>query len=133
LNNQLLQGGGYVNPHYDFPTKIYCQTLQLADNPALLESYRKVHDEIWDEIPEGICAVGILEMKLFLFATTAVMLVVTPIDFDWDTQMAKLAVLPRQQEWEDHVSEVQQCAAGCTSDEKWKMMEQFFCLPAPKK
>jgi L-rhamnose mutarotase len=73
LNNQLLQGGGYVNPHYDFPTKIYCQTLQLADNPALLESYRKVHDEIWDEIPEGICAVGILEMKLFLFATTGIL------------------------------------------------------------
>ncbi len=129
LKNQLLQGGGYENPKYDLPTKIYCQTLQLADNPELIEQYKRVHSEIWKEIPEGIRAVGILEMKLFIFDTTAVMLVVTPLDFDWDTQMAELAKLPRQQEWEDHVSLVQQASAGCTSDEKWKMMEQFFCLP----
>jgi L-rhamnose mutarotase len=133
LNNQILEGGGYENPQYDFPTKIYCQTLQLADNPDLIESYRKVHDEIWKEIPEGIRAVGILEMKLFLFGTTAVMLAITPLDFDWNTQMAKLATLPRQQEWEDYVSLVQQFAAGHTSDEKWKMMKQFFCLPADDK
>jgi L-rhamnose mutarotase len=132
MNNSTFNGGGYENPRYDFPTKVYCQTLQLADNPDLIERYRKVHAEIWKEIPEGIRAVGILEMKLFLAGTTAVMLVVTPIDFDWDTQMAKLAKLPRQQEWEDHVALVQQFAAGHTSDEKWQMMEQFFCLPSQK-
>jgi L-rhamnose mutarotase len=133
LNNQILQGGGYENPQYDFPTKIYCQTLQLAYDSELIERYKKVHAEIWKEIPEGIRAVGILEMKLFIFGTTAVMLAVTPVDFDWNTQMAKLATLPRQQEWEDHVSLVQQFAAGYTSDEKWKMMEQFFCLPTDNK
>ena len=29
------------------------------------------------------------------------MIVETPIDFDWESAMAKLATLPRQQEWED--------------------------------
>jgi L-rhamnose mutarotase len=133
LNNRLLQGGGYENPHYDFPTKIYCQTLQLAYDSELIERYKKVHAEIWKEIPEGIRTVGILEMKLFLLGTTAVMIAITPLDFDWNTKMAKLATLPRQQEWEDHVSLVQQFAAGYTSDEKWKMMEQFFCLPTDNK
>ena len=130
---ELCQGGGYTMPHYDFPTKIYCQTLQLADNPELIERYRRVHDRIWSEIPEGIRAVGILEMNLFLSGTTAVMMVLTPLDFDWDSQMTKLATLPRQQEWEDHVALIQQCAKGSTSDEKWQMMEKFFALPAEKK
>jgi L-rhamnose mutarotase len=122
------QGGGYVNPHYDFPTKVYCQTLDLANNPELIERYKNVHANIWKEIPEGIRAVGILEMKLFLVGTRVVMLVVTPVDFDWHTQMAKLATLPRQQEWEDHVALIQKCKPGSTSNEKWQMMEQIFSL-----
>ena len=122
-------GGGYENPRYDFETKVYCQTLDLAADDAMIERYKNAHSEIWKEIPEGIRAVGILEMKLFLSGTTVVMLVITRADFDWDKQMSALAKLPRQQEWEDHVALLQQCAKGETSSEKWHMMEQIFCLP----
>jgi L-rhamnose mutarotase len=126
--NELFPGGGYENPRYDFPTKIYCQTLELADNQELIARYCNAHANIWKEIPEGIRAVGILEMKLFLVGTRVVMLVVTPVDFDWDTQMAKLAALPRQHEWEDYVALIQQCKLGSTSNEKWQMMQQIFSL-----
>jgi L-rhamnose mutarotase len=42
--------------------------------------------------------------------------------------MAKLAELPRQQEWEDYVASQQQCEKGMTSDQKWHMMRRIFAL-----
>lgn len=42
--------------------------------------------------------------------------------------MARLATLPRQQEWEDYMAIFQQCAEGATSDEKWQMMDRMFYL-----
>lgn len=56
------------------------------------------------------------------------MIVETPLDFDWDTAMAELATLPRQQEWEEYMSIFQQCVSGATSNEKWQMMERMFYL-----
>ena len=56
------------------------------------------------------------------------MIVETPLDFEWESAMAKLATLPRQAEWEDYVAMFQNCEKGSTSDEKWKMMERMFYL-----
>ena len=56
------------------------------------------------------------------------MIVETPVDFEWETAMAKLATLPRQAEWEQLVDKYQQCLPGGSSDDKWKMMERMFYL-----
>ena len=56
------------------------------------------------------------------------MIVETPLDFDWDSAMARLATLPRQQEWEDYMAIFQDCNEGDTADEKWQMMERIFYL-----
>lgn len=45
-----------------------------------------------------------------------------------ESAMAKLATLPRQQEWEDFVSIFQQCRKGELAKEKWSMMERMFYL-----
>lgn len=65
---------------------------------------------------------------IYILCNRLVMIVDAPIDFDWDTAMAKLATLPRQEEWEKHVAEFQDCAADATSDQKWQMMERMFYL-----
>ena len=56
------------------------------------------------------------------------MIVETPLDFDWDSAMARLATLPRQQEWEEYMACFQNCDSTATSDEKWQMMERMFQL-----
>lgn len=121
---------GYKVKSYSQPVKRYCQTLSLRDNPELIEAYRKAHSkkEAWPEIRAGICEVGILEMEIYILGSKLFMIVETPLDFDWDTAMAKLATLPRQAEWEEYVARFQQCAEGATSDEKWQMMERMFYL-----
>lgn len=121
---------GYKVKSYSQPVKRYCQTLSLRDNPELIEAYRKAHskEESWPEIRAGIREVGILEMEIYILRSKLFMIVETPLNFDWDTAMAKLATLPRQAEWEEYVAKFQQCAEGATSDEKWQMMERMFYL-----
>ncbi|RGU35633.1 L-rhamnose mutarotase [Bacteroides uniformis] len=121
---------GYKVKSYSQPVKRYCQTLSLRDNPELIEAYRKAHskEESWPEIRAGIREVGILEMEIYILGSKLFMIVETPLNFDWDKTMAKLATLPRQAEWEEYVAKFQQCAEGATSDEKWQMMERMFYL-----
>lgn len=121
---------GFVQKQHGVPVKRYVQTMDLKDDPALIAEYRRRHsrEESWKEIRDGIREVGIFEMELYILGTRLVMIVDTPLDFDWDKAMARLATLPRQQEWEDYMAMFQQCAEGATSDEKWQMMERMFYL-----
>lgn len=116
--------------HYDEPTKRYCQTLDLRDNPELIAEYRRRHskENIWPEIIEGIRAVGILEMEIYILGTRLFMIVETPLDFNWDEAMTRMATLPRQAEWEDYMSVFQLAKPGTSSAEKWQMMERMFHL-----
>ena len=121
---------GFVQKRYDRPVKRYVQTMDLRDDPELIAEYRRRHsrEESWKEIRDGIKEVGILEMEIYILGTRLVMIVETPVDFDWPSAMARLATLPRQQEWEDYMALFQQCAEGATSDEKWQMMDRMFYL-----
>lgn len=121
---------GYKVQEYHGPVKRYCQTMDLRDNPELIKKYKEAHDRehFWDEIKQGIRSVGILEMEIYILDTRLFMIVETPLDFDWDTAMARLATLPRQEEWEAYVAQFQQCNENATSDEKWRMMERMFYL-----
>ena len=125
-----MKENGYKVKQYDGPVKRFCQTLDLKDNPQLIAEYRRRHSEgeAWSEIIEGIRQVGILEMEISLVGTRLFMIVETPLDFDWDSAMARLATLPRQQEWEDYMSQFQAAEKGASSDEKWRMMERIFHL-----
>lgn len=124
------KNAGYRVKQYAGPVKRFCQTLDLKDNPELIAEYRRRHSqgEAWSEIIDGIKEVGILEMEIYLVDTRLFMIVETPVNFDWESAMQRLAALPRQQEWEDYMSEFQVAAQGASSDEKWRMMERIFHL-----
>ncbi len=121
---------GYQVQSYKIPVKRYCQTLDLRDSPELIAEYRKRHSETeaWPEILAGIREVGILEMEIYILGTRLFMIVETPVDFDWDTAMKRLATLPRQAEWENFVATFQGCNPDSTSAEKWTLMERMFYL-----
>ena len=110
--------------------KRYVQFLEISDDPELVAQYRKWHSEeySWKEVRDGIKAVGILEMEIYILGSKLVMIVDAPADFQWDEAMARLATLPRQTEWEAFVSKFQGCPADARSDEKWQPMERMFRL-----
>ena len=119
-----------MNYQYGQPVKRYVQTLALRNDPELIREYRKWHskEHHWKEIRDGIRAVGILEMEIYILGTRLVMIVDAPLDFDWQTAMNRPATLPRQAEWEAFVSRLQGCDPHARSEEKWKMMERMFYL-----
>lgn len=121
---------GYKQKQYSCLTKRYVQRLDLKSDEEAIRIYRKFHSEEchWKEIRDGIRDVGILEMEIYISDYHLVMVVETPIDFDWDSAMAKLATLPRQLEWEELVGKFQNCGATDTSNEKWQMMDRMFYL-----
>ena len=121
---------GYIQSPREGRVKRYVQTLDLSDNPEMIREYRKWHSEEfhWKEIREGIKAVGILEMEIYILGTRLVMIVDAPEDFDWTEAMNRLATLPRQAEWEAFVAKLQGCRTDARSDEKWQMMERMFRL-----
>ena len=125
-----MKENGYVVQEYKVPVKRYCQTMDLKDNPELIAEYVKRHSEAeaWPEIRAGIREVGILEMEIYILGTRLFMIVETPLDFDWETAMARLASLPRQAEWEAYMSIFQQADATATSAEKWQLMDRMFYL-----
>lgn len=121
---------GYQQQTFNCATKRFVQTLELNSNEEARREYIKWHSEEfhWKEIRDGIREVGILEMEIYIFGNRLVMIVDAPLDFDWDSAMAKLATLPRQAEWEAFVSQFQGCSKDATSDEKWQMMDRMFKL-----
>lgn len=122
---------GFKVKQYDVPVKRYCRTMQLREgDQKFIDDYRHAHSEgvIWKEVIDGIRQVGILEMEIYILGNKLFMIVETPLDFNWDEAMERLAKLPRQQEWETFMSRFQDCSAEATADEKWQMMDRMFHL-----
>lgn len=117
---------GYIMDATPVATKRHCQYLKIR--AEFVEEYKYWHQNIWKEIPEGMKKAGILNMELFLSGDNAIMVLETPLDFDWDKSFGYLATLERQAEWEDFVSKFQMAESGQRSEEKWQLMERIFSL-----
>ena len=121
---------GYKVKEFQGPVKRFCRTMDLKNDAALIAEYVNRHsrEKAWPEIKAGIRSVGILEMEIYIWDNRLFMIVETPVNFDWESAMAKLATLPRQQEWEDFMSILQKCKEGDCAEEKWMMMRRIFHL-----
>ena len=106
--------------------KRYCQCLTLVDDEKMISQYVEAHKNVWPEIIEGQRAVGILDMQIYRHSRKLFMIMDTVDDFDFERDMARLATLPRQAEWEAYVAQFQGCSADARSDEKWQLMERIF-------
>ena len=68
------------------------------------------------------------DMEIYLDGTTLFMIMDTTQNFDHDKAMTKLAMLPRQSEWEATVSNYQKTSASSSAKDKWKLIERIYKL-----
>lgn len=106
--------------------KRYCQTLTLVDNPEMIQKYVEAHAHVWPEIIEGQRQVGILDMQIYRRGRSLFMICDTVDEFDWERDMARLAGLPRQAEWEAYVAQFQGADPDAPSSAKWQLLERIF-------
>ncbi|WP_409070390.1 L-rhamnose mutarotase [Aliifodinibius sp. S!AR15-10] len=108
--------------------KRYCKTLTLKDDPELIEEYKRVHQNVWPEIKQGMKEVGILNMEIYIHENKLFMIMELPADVDHDKTMEALGKKPRQAEWEAFVSKFQETTEDASADEKWQLMDRIFKL-----
>jgi Uncharacterized conserved protein len=110
------------------PFKRYCKTMELRNDPSLIEAYKKAHAKgaSWPEITQGMKEVGITDMEIYLLGTKLFMIMDTIADFDHDKAMGELALKPRQSEWEAYMSQFQNASVEASADQKWQLMEQIY-------
>ncbi len=108
--------------------KRYCKTMELRNDPLLIEEYKKMHSKgaAWPEITRGMKEVGIVDMEIYLLGTTLFMIMDTVADFDHDRAMAELALKPRQSEWEAQMAQFQNASASASASQKWQLMERIY-------
>ena len=108
--------------------KRYCKTMELLNDSALIEAYKKAHAKgaAWPEINKGMKAVGIIDMEIYLLGTKLFMIMDTTLDFNHDKAINELAMKPRQSEWEAHMAQFQDSSVEATADQKWQLMDQIY-------
>lgn len=111
-------------------TQRYVQVLSLKSDPELIRTYKQWHTKghIFPEVVDGLRAVGVEEMEIYIADNRLVMIVEAGDDFCWEEAFDTLSTLPRQKEWETLMDGFQECVPGRPSSEKWKMTERFFKL-----
>jgi len=105
-----------------------CKTLQLKNDPHLIEEYISHHAQgrAWPEVTEGMKKIGILDMEIYIAENRLFMIMDVADDFDHDEAFSRLAVMPRQKEWEQLMSVYQKAEVTDKASEKWKVLRRIY-------
>lgn len=108
--------------------KRYCLTLDLKDDPALIEEYKQHHRNVWPEVRASIRASGIRDMEIYSISTRLFMIIETEDTFSFEQKAAADEANPKVQAWEKLMWQFQQPLPEAKPGEKWIRMERIFKL-----
>ncbi|MEE2659133.1 MAG: L-rhamnose mutarotase [Candidatus Latescibacterota bacterium] len=109
--------------------KVYGLTLQLRDDPEIIENYKEFHRNPWPEPLHGLTAVGITEMRIFLLGTRMFMYMTACDDFEPEVDFPRyVKENPKAAEWDELMRTFQQRVPEAAEGEWWAMMEKVFDL-----
>lgn len=106
--------------------KRYCLTLDLKNDPQLIEEYKAHHSRVWPEVIESIETSGIHNMEIYLQGNRLCMLVEAEDTFSFDEKAARDKANPKVQQWEELMWKYQQALPLAKPGEKWKLMDKIF-------
>lgn len=106
-------------------------TLDLKDDPALIEEYKRYHEKIWPEITQSIKETGIEDMEIYLLGTRMFMVIEVNEKFSFEAKARSDQLNPRVQEWENLMWRFQKSLPQAKPGEKWLPMERIFKLEEP--
>jgi L-rhamnose mutarotase len=108
--------------------KRYCLTLDLKDDPKLIEEYEAHHRKVWPDVIRSIKDAGIDQMEIYRLGTRLFMIMEVNDDFSFEKKSAADNNDPKVQEWEELMWRYQQPLAGAVKGEKWMLMKKIFEL-----
>ena len=109
--------------------KRYAQTLNLKDDPAVIELYLEHHRAVWPEVERGLKAIGIERMLIWRLGRRLFMLMETTDGFeperDWPRYLESNA---RIREWQSLMESLQEPASDAKPGEWWADMDLVYAL-----
>ena len=107
--------------------KSLAMTLDLVDDPEVIDKYKAYHREVWPDVISGLRSIGVARMKIFLLGTRMFMYLEVPDDFDLATDFqAYTDSSPRAKEWDELMRNFQSRAPEAKEGEWWAGMEEVF-------
>jgi L-rhamnose mutarotase len=104
-------------------------TVNLRDEPGIVETYIRHHREVWPEVQASLRQVGVEQMDIYLLGRRLVMIVEMRDGLDYRTAFkAHAASTPRVAEWERLMKSLQEPPAEARAGEWWAVMEPVFHL-----
>lgn len=110
--------------------KRYCLTLDLKNDPKLIEEYKQYHapGKAWPEITKSIRDAGIEHMEIYLLGTRMFMIIEANECFSFAAKAEADRRNPKVQQWEELMWKFQQSLPEATNGEKWLLMQKIFSL-----
>jgi L-rhamnose mutarotase len=104
-------------------------TLNLKDDPAIVDAYRRHHRAVWPEVQASLRRVGVEQMDIYLLGRRLVMVVEMRDGRDYrDAFRAHASSSQRVAEWERLMKSLQEPAAEAGAGEWWAVMKPVFHL-----
>lgn len=108
--------------------KKFCLTLDLKNDPQLIEEYKAHHQKVWPEIIRSIQDAGIIEMEIYLLGNRLCMIIEAKDSFSFEMKTMSDLKNVKVQEWETLMWNYQQALPLAKPGEKWTPMEKIFEL-----
>lgn len=108
--------------------KRVCLTLDLKDNPELVDKYKFYHspNHHWHEINDGIKAAGMQVMDIYLVDNRMFMICEHDDSLNFEEVWTKIGTYPRQNEWAELMNNFIQAIPKHKLE--WVKMEKVFSL-----
>ena len=109
--------------------KHYGLTLNLKDDPSVIEKYKAYHRDAWPEVVDALKSVGITKMNIYLIGCRLFMAMETIDTFDIVRDFPRyLEVDPKCKAWDELMRTFQEPVAEAQPNEWWARMEPVFEL-----
>ena len=106
----------------------HCLTLDLKNDPAVIEEYKRYHVKIWPEVRDSLRDAGIADMEIYLAGNRLFMIMDVNDSFSLSAKAAADAANAKVQEWETIMGEFQQPLPQSRPGQRWVVMERVFNL-----
>ena len=104
-------------------------TVNLKDDPGVVDLYKRHHREVWPEVQESLGRVGVQQMDIYLLGRRLVMVVEMRDGLDYRAAFRTHASSSeRVAEWERLMQSLQEPPAEARDGEWWAAMEPVFHL-----
>lgn len=105
-----------------------CLALDLRDDPALIDEYCRLHEQIWPEIAASIREAGVVSMEIWRTGNRLLMVMETNEHFDAAAKAKADRNNPKVAEWEQLMWRFQQPLPWADPGQKWVPMTRIFDL-----